>query len=284
MQGFSSDVLVLRAVEHGACDKLLTLISAERGRFYAILKGGHSTRNREAAATEPYTLSNMEFYEKNGFKWVKNATAIEPFAGIRYDSEKLFLAAYFADVVYELSDEHTAAGEILPLCLNALFALSGEAEDNDRIKAAFEMRAATISGFAPDLHGCMHCGGAIGELAYLDVMNGALCCPQCLHRATALAPLPEVSDLGERTVLCPLTASAAAALAFVAETAPKRIFSFRLTEKKTRNLFVRAAEAYLLHHLGRGFASLDNYKRLVAIRTQMLAKQKKPENTGEAPQ
>ena len=120
MQTLSTDALVLSVRERGASDKLLTLISKQQGRFYAILKGGRSAKGREAAATEPYTLSSFEFYEKNGFKWVKSAAAIETFPAIRYDSEKLFLAAYFAEIVYELSDERSPAGEILPLCLNAL--------------------------------------------------------------------------------------------------------------------------------------------------------------------
>ncbi len=270
MQSLSTDALILRVQERGANDKLLTLISKEEGRFYAVLKGGHSTKGREAAATEPYTYSNFEFYQRNGFKWVKSATAIETFPGVRYDSEKLFLAAYFADVVFELSDEKTPAGEILPLCLNALHMLSVTKDDDVRIKAAFELRAAAISGFAPALDACAHCGGAPGEDPYLDVMNGALICAQCLARETALLPLPEVDDTGARNILSPLTLSAVAALSFVAGAEPKRVFSFRLTDTRSGELFSRAAEAYLLHHLERGFSTLENYKRLVAIRKQML--------------
>ena len=224
---------------------------------------------REAAATEPYTWSNFEFYEKNGFKWVKSATAIEPFGGIRYDAEKLFLAAYFADVVFELSDEKSAAGPILPLCLNALHVLSTTTGEDERIKAVFELRAAALSGFCPDLSHCQRCGSELeGEENYLDVMNGALLCGRCLSDATALTPLAEVGELGERRVLCPLTLAAATAISFVVTADPKRVFSFRLTDEQSAGLFARAAEAYLLHHLERGFPSLENYRRLCSFRRQ----------------
>lgn len=270
MGSLSADALILRVQERGANDKLLTLISREEGRFYAVLKGGHSTRGREAAATEPYTYSSFEFYQKNGFRWIKGATAIETFPAIRYDSEKLFLAAYFADVVFELSDEKMPAGEILPLCLNAMYMLGATKDDDARIKAAFELRAAAISGFLPAMDACAHCGEAAGEEPYLDVMNGALICARCLARETALLPLPEVDETGARTILSPLTSSAAAAISFVVNADPKRVFSFRMTDERSGALFARAAEAYLLHHLERGFQSLENYKRLVAIRRQML--------------
>lgn len=270
MPNSTTDALVLRVAPRGASDKLLTLISPGEGRFYAILKGGNSMKGREMAATEPYTFSNFEFYEKNGFKWVKNATVNEAFGGVRYDSEKLFLAAYFADVVYELSDEKTPAGEILPLCLNAMHMLSVTKGEDARIKAAFELRAAVIAGFAPALDACAHCGSGICDDMYLDVMNGALTCSACLSRQTALAPLPEIDETGARQILVPLSPSAIAALAFVAGAPAKRVFAFRLTDTHTEELFARAAEVYLLHHLERGFPTLENYKRLVAIRRQMI--------------
>jgi DNA repair protein RecO (recombination protein O) len=267
---YSDDVLVLRATERGASDKLLTLLSAQNGRSYAILKGAHSTRHREAAASEPFTWSNMEFYERGGVKWVKDGTAIDSFGGIRYDAEKLFLAAYFADVAFELSDDGAPAGEILPLCLNALYMLSKTKGEDRRIKAAFEMRAAAISGFAPHLDACGSCGAALDGGCFLDVMNGAFLCNACHAKKHAMgAPFP-VGELGERVLFYPLDLSAASALRFVVNAEPKRVFAFRLTDDASLKKFEDACENYLLHHLERGFPSLQNYKRLLAVRAMPM--------------
>ncbi|MBQ3483121.1 MAG: DNA repair protein RecO [Clostridia bacterium] len=265
MQHFSTDALILRAVDRGDNDRLLTVLAANYGRFYAILKGAHSMRRREAAAAEPFTWSNFEFYERGGVKWVKSATAQETFPGIRYDMDKLFLAAYVAEVAAELSDEREPAGEILPLALNTLHKLSVTKGENEMLKAAFELRAACIAGFAPELHSCHSCHALITGENYLDVMNGALICADCLHRSAALAPLPEFNDLGERTVLVPLTAAAAAALCYVASAPARRVFSFQLTDEASKHAFCRATEAYLLHHLERSFPSLEQYKKTRAM-------------------
>jgi DNA repair protein RecO (recombination protein O) len=215
------------------------------------------------AATEPYTWSNVEYYEKNGVKWVKNASARESFAGIRYDIDKLFLAAYIADVTAELSDEREPAGEILPLSLNALYKLSGDGEC-DRVKAAFELRAACIAGFAPNLGICDRCHGELSGDVHLDVMNGCVICRECfLHAQNQLIPVHE--ELGERVLLLPMNPSALAAFTYVCTAAPKRIFAFRLADEESRAQLSAAAEAYLLHHLERGFASLENYKKLAAM-------------------
>lgn len=265
MQHFSADSLILRAVDRGDHDKLLTVLSADHGKFFCILKGAHSMHRRQAAAAEPFTWSSIEYYEKGGVKWVKSATALDSFPGIRYDMDKLFLAAYCCDVAAELSDERQPAGEILPLLLNTLHKLSQTRGENTQIKAAFELRAAVIAGFLPEVEHCRHCHRTVVGEAFLDVMNGALICPECLHKKNALLPLPEVDELGERTVLCPLSAGAAAALRYAVGAPAKRLFSFRITDGGELTEFSRAAESYLLHHLERGFSTLDHYKKLGAM-------------------
>ena len=140
--------------------------------------------------------------------------------------------------------------------------MSGE---NDRIKGAFEMRAACIGGFTPELVNCRDCGCPADREGYLDVMNGAFMCRECLAKKQAIHPLPEVDELGERTVLCPLSAGSAAALRYVSEAPPKRVFAFRITDERERAEFARAAEAYLLHHLERSFPTLENLKKLTSL-------------------
>lgn len=265
MQHFTADALILRSVERGEHDRLITVLTADFGRFYAIVKGAGSMHRREVAATEPYTWSNIEFYEKGGVKWVKNASAKESFAGLRYDMDKLFLAAYIAEVAGELSDEREPAGDILPLALNTLHMLATTDGENDRIKAAFELRAACIAGFTPDLSLCSDCHAPIMSKGYLDVMNGSFTCAACISKRNALLPQPEIDELGERTLLCPLSPGGAAAFEYVATAPAKRIFAFRITDARERTEFVRACEAYLLHHLERGFASLENYKKMEAL-------------------
>ena len=265
VQSSGLDALVLRADVWGENDVLLTLLSAEEGRFCAILKGAHKLNRFERAPTEPFTWTNFDFYRKNDMRWVRSVTMKEAFPGIRLDMEKLFLAAYLADVAYELSGEHEPAGEILPLTLNALHLLSEGKTESRLIKAVFEMRAAAVSGYLPDLSACLKCGEPVGtEDACLDVMNGGLICSSCLHKNAQKLPLPEVDELGERHVLCPLTAGAAAALSYVVNAEPKRVFAFQLTDEPSRDTFCRAAETYLLNHLERGFLTLEHYKRIVA--------------------
>lgn len=268
MQYFSADCLILRATDRGDHDKLLTLLSAEHGKLYAILKGARSMHRRQVAATEPYTWSQVELYERGGVKWVKTATANESFPALRYDMDKLFMAAYFCDVAAELSDEGQPADAILSLTLNALHMLSVTQGENARIKGAFEMRAACIGGFTPSLQTCKKCHHPITGDSFLDIMNGAPICKECHTRAEGLVPLQANEDLRERRVICQLSPGSAAALSYVTTAPPKRVFAFRITNARELDEFSHAAEQYLLHHLERSFPTLETLKKLDGLSKQ----------------
>ncbi len=268
MSHSSADVLILRAVPRGENDRLVTALSADEGRVHVIVKGAGSIHRRETAATEPYTWCNMELYRKNGARWMKSATVLDSFYGLRYDMDKLFLAAYISDVVYELCDEGNPAGEILPLALNTFHMLAREDANVACIKAAFELRAACIAGFTPDLTVCERCHAHVQGDAYLDVMNGAVTCGSCFARAQSALPVPTLDGSEERRLVLPLDASALAAARYVCTADAKRVFAFRIADQGCVQRFATAAEAYLLHHLERGFESLENYKKLAAFAPQ----------------
>ena len=122
------------------------------------------------------------------------------------------------------------------------------------------MRAATLSGYAPDLGGCCHCGIDSAETMYLDVMNGALLCADCLRKQAPKKVTPDSYDeIREAELLCRLSPAALAALRYAAYAPLERLFSFELKDDGDLRSFSKTAESYLLSHLGRGFDSLNFY-------------------------
>jgi DNA repair protein RecO (recombination protein O) len=151
------------------------------------------------------------------------------------------------------------ASEILRMTLNTLYCISRQQKPYDQIKAVYELFAAKISGYEPDLSGCTVCGCQSPESVWLDIMNGGLVCGECLHQKTGNLPLPEVDEYSARNILVPLDSSALASLRYVCTAPLERIFAFSLTSEDSMSYFCRAAETYLLNHLERGFDALDFY-------------------------
>ena len=261
---FVTDGLITRVCEVGAGDKMLTLITPERGRVGVMVKGSKSPNSKLSAISQLFTYGNYEFYEKNGMFWLRGGEINKSFYDLTKNISMLSLANYLCDIANELTDEDAECEEILRLTLNSLHLLSNGLKSEMQIKAVYEMRAATISGYLPELFGCAYCHG-LEEMNYLDVMGGKLICSSCLvKRGMKKVPISADMDADRQAgVLCGLSPSAATALRYIAEAPDKKLFAFELKDEEDLRALGKATEAYLLNHLGRGFDSLDFYKMVM---------------------
>ncbi|HBJ18885.1 MAG TPA: DNA repair protein RecO [Clostridiales bacterium] len=247
--------LVIRTADIKEADRLITLFTEELGVITAVAKGARSMKSRQMASTTQFCYGEYVLYQKGDYYWVKEASLIESFFDIRGSLEGLALAAYLCEV---LSDVATAQpeGELLRLSLNSLYAIAGGNIDLDKVKAVFEIRAAAILGFSPDIVACHLCGERGGDF-FFDIMGGYITCAAC--HAENLGGLDPAEDDGhERHIVCILSAGAKQALAYAIYCPMDKLFSFRLPPDDM-HLFCRAAEAYLLNHLERPFKTLDFY-------------------------
>ena len=62
----STDGLVLRVSDREDNDKLMTVLTPDRGQITLIAKGARSVHSKMLPLVQPYTYANMEIYEKNG--------------------------------------------------------------------------------------------------------------------------------------------------------------------------------------------------------------------------
>ncbi|MBQ7346959.1 MAG: DNA repair protein RecO [Clostridia bacterium] len=263
MQHEAVDGVVVRVWDKGENDRYLSVLTAAHGRILLLSKGSRSLRGEQRAISQLYTYANFEFYRRGTTCILKGGSPIQIFYGISEDLDRLNLATYLCELTCELTDEGEEAQEMLRLLLNSLYAISKGLYSLAIIKGAFELRAAAMSGYAPELDGCAFCGGGEDGELYLDVMNGALLCPDCLKKRGRSAPTAHsYDDVREADVLCPLTPAATAALRYVTAAPLSRLFSFGLSDGDDLHLFEAAAETYILSHIGHGFETLNFYHAL----------------------
>jgi DNA repair protein RecO (recombination protein O) len=257
-----TDGLITRIHEIGAADKLINLITPEKGRIGVMVKGGKSPNSKTTPISQLFTYGNFEIYEKNSMYWLRGGSVINSFYGLSGDIARVALATYLCELANELTDEDEDCSEILRLLLNSLYLVSRGEKSQEIIKSVFEMRAAAISGYLPELFGCAYCHADFSDYLYLDVMGGKIVCTEC--QAKRGQRIPRVSKEfdadPEVSVLCGISPSTLAALRHIVSASEKKIFSFALKDDDDMRDLSRACEAYILNHLGRSFDSLDFYK------------------------
>ena len=255
------DGLVLRDIDVGESDRLLTVLTAEQGKIRIRVKGVGSMKSKALAMSRVFTYANFEYYEKSGNRWFAGGSINDNFFGLSSDIEALALASYVVNIADEVSGEGVPAHEILRATLNTLYAIEQKLKPFALIKGAYELFAAFRSGFEPDLSGCSDCGVEAGESFYLDVMNGAVVCAECMSsRGVGEKIIPEFDIYLSRNIFLPISSSVLAALRYIERASPARLFSFELKEKSDVSDLSRVGETYLQNHLERGFETLNFYK------------------------
>ena len=258
--------LVVRSYPSGNSDRIIHILTEEYGRLSVMIKGGASRQSGAAkSCTQLFTYGNFELYRGHGgdLYWFRGGSVLSSFYELSSDITAVALATYLCDVATDLTPEEnneTDSGLLLRDLLNSLYVLNNRMRSPTLIKAVFELRAATVMGYAPDLSGCSICGATTPENAYLDVMNGCIICADCQTKRNRMGGVGQDDEFRGRGILCPVSLSVLTAMRYVSEASPKKIFSFAMKDAEEERALERATETFLLNHLEREYETLQFYR------------------------
>ena len=239
--------IVLRVTDYNDRDALLTLLTTRHGKLTVKARGLRRKNSPLVAPCQLLAYGEFTLFEYRGQYTINEAHSLELFTPLRRDLTKLFLGTYFAQTAEVLSQEDYPSPELQSLLLNCLYVLSRLDLPEAQIKAVFELRAACLSGYTPDLFGCHICGSQTPDR--FDLSAGQLECINCRSRES-------------NGIRMPVTPSLLEAMRYICLCDPKRLFSFQLG-KETLEQLGNLTEAYLTTQLERGFSTLDFYKSLL---------------------
>lgn len=239
--------IVLRETETKEADKILTLLTAERGKLSVIARGVRRKSCKYAACAQSLAYSEWTLYQKGNWYYANEGATLELWSGLRSDLEAMALGFYMAELTEGVTTEETPAPELLRHLLNGLYAISTLHKPPALVKPAFEVKLLCLAGYEPLADGCAYCGCPDPEQPLLDVVQGVLRCRKCGTRESALS--------------MPLCKDSLAALRHIVYGDAKRLYSFKLGEEALGRLS-GAAEAFAAAQLERSFKTLDFYKSL----------------------
>lgn len=239
--------LVLRVTAYNDTDALLTVLSNDRGKLTLKARGVRRKNSPLVAPCQLLAFGEFTLFEYKGMYTINEAHSIELFPQLRKDLQKLSLGTYFAQVSEVIAQEDFPNPELLSLVLNCLHVLSNDAAPEPMVKAVFELRAACIAGYLPDLSACHCCGNPYPDR--FDILEGHAECYGC-------------KTPGSGGIRLPLSPGTLDAMRFISSCPPKRLFSFSAGEQ-TMAVLSQITESYLTTQIEKGFSTLDFYKSLL---------------------
>lgn len=184
---FSTEGLVIKEMNVGESDRLVTLFTRDYGILKAFAPGAKSIKSKKGAATSLLTYSSVTFVRKKDTLRISEASPIALFFSMGSDVEVLALSQYFCELAYKFGENGVSNPEMLRLFLNSLHFLNKEKRYPPLIKAITELRLAVLSGYSPNLIACGDCGKFEDNLMYFNFEDGSLCCSECTPKNGSVA-------------------------------------------------------------------------------------------------
>jgi DNA repair protein RecO (recombination protein O) len=189
MSVFSTPAILLRRLDYGDFDLILTFLSLERGKISLIAKSAKKSTKRFAGILELFSLIEAvaSTGKGRGLPVLQEATLISPFSDIRNDIRKTAYASYWCELLNNWVEENQKQAPLFYLLKHALGQLDGGAAAAPEISIFFQMRLLNLTGHDPRLRQCGRCRKDLEMLqskqVVFDIAKGAILCDECTSGA-----------------------------------------------------------------------------------------------------
>jgi len=201
-----AEAIVLRQYALAEADRIIVLLTRERGTMRTVAQGAKKPRSRLSGCLEPLTHVRLQYYAREGrdLSRLGHCEIIHSYLGKNPTLDRVFGFSYLAELAQELSPENNPNALLFRLLLAALDA--GElAGVSAALLRYFELWALKLNGWLPDYAYCSACGKCVkddGFYAWLEAGQGR--CRDCaegqgikigseaarlLHQILALSPM-----------------------------------------------------------------------------------------------
>lgn len=176
IRSYRTEAIVIRRVNLGETDRILTLLTKDRGKLSVIAKGARRIKSSMQGAAELCSYSSFQLALGTNLDVVTQVELKNAFLGLRGSLDRVSRALYALELCSEFLEEKQPQQNLFLLLLSALYVLES-ATPLDWIIGGFEVQAMAVLGYAPQVQFCAACGKAPapGPLRFSPQLGGILC-------------------------------------------------------------------------------------------------------------
>ncbi len=196
------EAVVLRSFRFGEADRVVHLLTRDRGRVGAVAKGVRRTRSRVGGRLEPLSHVELVLHQGRGeLATIGSVELLDSGQAVRDDPYRLGVALVGIEAVTRLFPEPDERNDALFDGLLRFLAVTAELPpgggghpSRDILTLGFTLKLLALAGWAPRLDACAACGGEDALVGY-DAIAGGATCVRCGGFAVEPATLAAVHEL-----------------------------------------------------------------------------------------
>jgi DNA repair protein RecO (recombination protein O) len=184
MPVFTTPAVLLRRLDYGDFDLILTLLSLQRGKISLIAKSAKKSTKRFGGILELFSLMEVVASAgRGGLPVLQEATLISPFSTIRNDIIKTAYASYWCELINNWVEENQKQEQLFYLLKHVLNQLDRGESEAAQISILFQMKLLHLTGHGPNLRQCGRCRKNLEIIlpnqVVFDIAKGAILCDEC---------------------------------------------------------------------------------------------------------
>ncbi|SDT98796.1 DNA repair protein RecO [Desulfobacula phenolica] len=255
MPGFSTDAILLRKIEYGDHDFIISFLTQSKGKISVIAKNAKKSIRRFSGALDLFSVNHIHCTfpkKKKDALIILSQTDLEhPFANIRYDVFKTAYASFWVELIQSWLEEGRVQSDLYDLLLFSLDVLNTGSLSGEVASLLFQIRFMSISGFSPNIEICAVCKTPVDLMEQknvrFDFKEGRIICQNCVKKRSKYGMTVSKGTLKQLFWINNNDINRADRIKFS---------SFAIKEGEM------LLEAFISFHIGREFKSLQFLRRL----------------------
>jgi DNA repair protein RecO (recombination protein O) len=185
MSSFATLSIMLRRIDYGDDDLIITFFTLDRGKISAIAKSAKKSTKRFAGILELFSVLQVVFTRGRGkgLLILKEAEVKQPFSNIRKDIKKTAYASYWTEMISQWLEEERPQAELFHLFLHVFEKLDSGFSSGEELSILFQMKFLALAGLSPSLSHCSICSIETEHMQknsiMFDLAKGGLVCEKC---------------------------------------------------------------------------------------------------------
>lgn len=191
MPVFSTPAILLRRLDYGDYDVIITFFTLKSGKMTLIAKSAKKSTKRFAGILELFSILELvaSTGRGKGLPVLQEAVLKQPFSEIRADFKKTAYASYWAELIYNWLEDNYQQVDLYSLFEHVLSELDSGQTTGAALNILFQMRFLNLSGHRPHLTACSLCHKELENIQQtkiiLDLKGGGILCGSCSGRSAS---------------------------------------------------------------------------------------------------
>ena len=191
MTAFSTSAILLRRLDYGDFDVIITFFTLERGKVSVIAKSAKKSTKRFAGILELF--SELQILagagRGKGLPVLQEAVLKQPFSAIRADYKKTAYASYWSELINSWIEENFKQVALYYLFEHVLYELDAGNTAPQVLNLLFQMRFLSLSGHRPNFNHCSLCALELEDIKEeaiaVNLQRGGIICGKCSGGASS---------------------------------------------------------------------------------------------------